>query len=223
MPLATVVNESGHVSVPSWVVTLDDFRRWTDTEDIPENARVWFIKGNVWVDMSKEQLYTHVQVKTKFTIVLGGLVEAERTGLFLGDDAYLTNIEADFSGVPDALFVANKSLASGRVQMVEGAEEGFVEVEGTPDMVLEVVSPSSVKKDSVILKEAYWQAGITEYWLVDARKEPLRFDILNHTSKGYAPARKQAGWVNSNVFGKAFRLTKKTNALGHPDFVMDMR
>ena len=43
-----------------------------------EKARIWFLKGNVWVDMSKEQIYTHVQVKTKYIIVLGGLVEAEQ-------------------------------------------------------------------------------------------------------------------------------------------------
>jgi Uma2 family endonuclease len=223
MPLITVVNESRHVTVPSWVITLDDFHRWLDMDDIPERARVWFIKGNVWVDISMEQLFTHVQVKTKFIIKVGGLVETEHSGLFLADGAYLTSFEADFSGVPDALFTANESLASGGVTLVEGAVEGFLKIVGSPDMVLEVISQSSVKKDTEILKEAYWQAGITEYWLVDARKDPLRFDILSHTSKGYVPARKQAGWVKSAVFQKAFRLAKKTNALGHPDFVLDMR
>ena len=121
------------------------------------------------------------------------------------------------------LFAANETLASGRVQLVEGAEEGFVKIEGSPDMVLEVISQSSVTKDTLILKEAYWQAGITENWLVDVRKDPLRFDILSRTSKGYVPTRKQAGWVKSAVFQKAFRLTKRTNASGHPDFVLDVR
>jgi Uma2 family endonuclease len=223
MPLITVVNESRHVTVPSWVVTLDDFHRWLDTDDIPERARVWFIKGNVWVDISMEQVYTHGQVKTEFFVSVGGLVKAQRLGLFLADGTYLTNIEGDFSGIPDALFVSNESLTSGRVHVVEGAVGGFVEIERSPDMVLEVVSQSSVTKDTVTLKEAYWQAGITEYWLVDAHKGPLRFDILSHTSKGYVPTRKQASWVKSNVFRKAFRLTKKANALGHPDFVLDAR
>ncbi len=223
MPLITVVHESRHVTVPSWVVTLDDFRRWLDMDDIPKRARVWFIKGNVWVDMSMEQLYSHVQVKTEFTVAVGGLVKAQQLGLFLTDGAFLTNLEADFSGVPDALFAANETLASGAVTLVEGAVEGFVEIEGSPDMVLEVVSQSSVTKDTVTLKEAYWQAGIREYWLVDARKDPLRFDIFHHTSKGYVPTRKQAGWLKSGVFGKAFRLKKRTTALGHPEFVLDVR
>ena len=221
--MITVVNESRNVIVPSWVDSLGAFRRWLDADDFPENARVWFLKGNVWVDMSKEQIFSHVQVKTQFNIVVGGLVQNEKSGLFLGDGAYLTNLEADISGNPDALFVANDTLALGRVRLVEGAEEGFVELEGSPDMVLEVISQSSVNKDAVILKEAYWEAGILEYWLVDARKDPLRFDILRHTSKGYVPTRKQAGWIKSGVLGKAFRLLKQTNVLGHPVFVLEMR
>ena len=221
--MITVVNESRNVIVPSWVETLEDFRRWLDGDDAPENARVWFLKGNVWVDMSKEQIYTHVQVKTKFIIVVGGLVEAKQSGLFLADGAYLTNLEADISGNPDAVFVANATLASGQVRLIEGAEEGFVELEGAPDMVLEVISQSSVNKDSVILKEAYWQAGIAEYWLVDARKEPLRFDIFRHTAKGYASTRKQAGWIKSEVFGKSFRLMRRRSTLGHPEFVLNVR
>src|SRR5256885_8764701 len=53
-------------------------------------------------------------------------------------------------------------------------EEGYLELEGTPDMVLEVVSESSVQKDTKRLRQLYWQAGIREYWLVDARREPDR-------------------------------------------------
>src|SRR5207248_5210651 len=113
LPLITVVNESRNVIVPSWVDTLEDFRRWLDTDDFPEDARVWFLKGNVWVDMSKEQIYTHVQVKTKFIIVVGGLVEAKRSGLFLADGAYLTNAEGNISGNPDALYIANATFSSG--------------------------------------------------------------------------------------------------------------
>jgi Uma2 family endonuclease len=202
--------------------SLEAFRRWRDSEAAPEKARVWYLKGNVWMDMSKEQIYTHVQVKTKYVIVLGGLVEAERSGLFLADGAYLTNLAADISGNPDALYVANATLAAGRVRLVEGAEEGFVELEGSPDMVLEVISQSSVNKDTVVLKEAYWQAGIPEYWLVDARAEPLRFDIYRHAARGYVATRKIGGWLKSAVFGKAFRLRRRTSALGYPD-VLDVR
>src|SRR5205814_3191780 len=100
---------------------------------------------------------------------------------------------------------------------------GYVELEGSPDMVLEVISRSSVHKDTVVLRQAYWESEIREYWLVDVRREPLKFDILRHTAKGYAATRKQDGWIKSAVFGKSFQLTQGKSALGHPEFTLAVR
>ena len=36
---------------------------------------------------------------------------------------------------------------------------GYLELEGVPDMVLEVVSRSSVRKDTVLMRQAYWRAA----------------------------------------------------------------
>lgn len=222
--MITVINESNRVvSIPTWVVDLESFRRWADADDFPDDGRAWYLKGEVWIDMSKQQIFTHVLVKTEFTIVLGNLVKTAGLGLFLGDGALLSNSDADISGVPDALFVSQATLESDRVHLVEGWEAGHVELEGTPDMALEVVSDSSVHKDKVVLRQAYWQAGIREYWLVDARKEPVDFDILRHTARGYAATRKRDGWLKSAVFGKFFQLTQRVNALGHPEFALNIR
>jgi Uma2 family endonuclease len=68
-----------------------------------------------------------------------------------------------------------------------------------------------------------WEAGIREYWLIDARKAPVKFDLLRHGSRGYVSVRKQDGWVKSTVFGKSFRLTQTQNALGHHEFTLAMQ
>ena len=54
--MITVVNETGQVDVPPWVSDLDAFRRWTNLEDFPDDGRICYLKGNVWVDMSREQI-----------------------------------------------------------------------------------------------------------------------------------------------------------------------
>ena len=136
---------------------------------------------------------------------------------------FLTNLAVGFSWKPDGTFVSMESLQCGLVKLVEGEEGGFVELEGSPDMVLEIVSRSSVHKDTVELRQAYWEAKIREYWLVDARREPLRFDILRHSPKGYIATRKQGGWVKSGVFGKFFKLSQHTSGLGHPQFTLSVR
>ena len=211
------------VPVPVWVHDLESFRRWMSSDESPEQIPVFFLQGDVWVDMSKEQIFSHVALKGEISSVLRVLTKKRRLGRLLPDGLLLTNEVADVSGNPDATFVSKESFRAGRVELIEGAEEGFVELSGSPDMVLEVVSDSSVEKDTELLRELYWKAGIREYWLVDARGERLDFQILRHTSRGYSSVRKSAGWLKSAVFGESFRLTREVDDLGQPDFTLEVR
>jgi Uma2 family endonuclease len=220
--MATFITESDQVSVPEWVKDLASFRRWADSEDFPEAGRICYFNGEVWVDMSKEQIFTHVLVKTRIAAVLSALVAETRGGLFLGDGVMLSNVDADIVVIPDAVF-ASHAARQDRVRLLEGRRGGYVEMEGSPDMVLEVVSDSSVRKDMQQLRQDYWTADIREYWLVDARKEPLLFDILRHTPKGYRATPKKDGWIKSAVFGKAFRLTQRTSDYGDPEYTLETR
>jgi hypothetical protein len=221
--MVTYVYEDEQVSVPSWVVDLASFRRWADSNEFPENGRIWWLKGEVWVDMSRQQIFSHLAIKNEYAYVLTGLVKAGTPGLFLPDGLFLCNVHADIAGNPDGTFVSNKALESGDVRLIEGKQGGYLELEGSPDMVLEVISISSVHKDTVTMRQAYWEASIREYWLVDARREPLKFDILRHTAKGYAATRKQDGWMKSAVFGKSFRLTQRVNQFRHPEYTLEVR
>ena len=40
-------------------------------------------------------------------------------------------------------------------------------VEGPPDLVVEIVSPSSARRDRVMKLDRYERAGVGEYWIVD--------------------------------------------------------
>ena len=55
--MTTFVYESDRVSVPSWVTTLEAFRRWADAEDFPETGEICYLKGEVYVDLSDRGLY----------------------------------------------------------------------------------------------------------------------------------------------------------------------
>jgi Uma2 family endonuclease len=221
--MITFLNEDNQVSVPAWVLDLASFRRWTDTDEFPETGRIWYLKGEVWIDLTKEDIFSHNQVKTEYAAVIGSFAKTERSGRFFIDGVFLANIPANISGQSDGTFVSTESLELGRVRLVKGKKARYVELEGTPDIVLEVISSSSVHKDTVVLFQAYWEAGIPEYWLVDARREPVRFDIFRHTPKGYVATRKQGGWLKSAVFGKSFQLTQETDALGYPDYTLAVR
>jgi Uma2 family endonuclease len=183
------------------------FRRWTKSDDYPDRGDYAFLNGDLWVDLSMETAL-HNQIKSLFAIVIGGMVLTARSGRFFGDRMRLVNDAAGISTEPDGMFVSQTAFRSGRVRMEEGADS--LEIIGSPEMVLEVVSSHSVQKDTVVLRELYAAAGITEYWLVNPLGGRLTFDILRLTAKGYAPVRKVGGWLKSAVFRKSFRLTPQT-------------
>lgn len=206
--------------IPSWVNDLESFRRWSRTDDYPERGWVSFLDGEIWVDMDMEQLFFHNQVKTEFTIVLGRLIKSEELGYYFSDRAPLINEGVNLSTEPDGMFCSFRAIEEKRLSLVEGLEEDHVEIEGAPDMVLEVVSRYSVREDTKVLRKLYWRAGIPEYWLVDARKPPLQFDILSWTERGYSAARRRQGWLKSKVFGRSFLLESKPDRLRNPQFFL---
>jgi Uma2 family endonuclease len=220
--MSTVV-VADQVRIPSWVNDLESFRRWSRSDDYPERGWVSFLEGEIWVDTNMEQLFTHNRVKTCYTVVLGGLVEAEESGYYFSDRASLSNETANLSTESDGTFCSFGAIRDKRVTLVEGVEEGFVEIEGTPDMVMEIVSTNSVRKDTKVLRGLYWRAGIPEYWLIDARKTPLQFDILRWTERGYSATRRKDGWLKSRVFGRFFLLETRPDRLGHPQFFLRHR
>ncbi len=40
-------------------------------------------------------------------------------------------------------------------------------IKGTPDLVIEIMSPSSEERDCHLKKQMYLKAGVPEYWIVD--------------------------------------------------------
>ncbi|HEX5270491.1 MAG TPA: Uma2 family endonuclease [Gemmataceae bacterium] len=215
--------EGSTIDVPGWVRDVQSFRRWSDSDGFPQDRPVWWIDGRLWIDVTKEQLYTHLMVKAEYYYHLTRVVKEGNLGMFIPDGLLLSNFAAKISGNPDGTFLSHETLHSDRVRLLEGARGGITEVQGSPDMVLEVVSASSVRKDYDWLRKAYWEADIREYWLVDAREEPVKFEVFRHAPRGYAAARKSDGWVKSAVFGRSFKLAQRTNDLGHPEFALAVR
>jgi Uma2 family endonuclease len=211
---------ANYTRIPEWVQDLDSFRRWTRSDDFPERGRIVYLGNTIWIDPDMER-DEHNQIKGEVLFVIRGLIRELRGGRYYGDGMRVVHPEAGLSHEPDGTFVSKDSLERQRVQLTQGGET--IELLGSPDMVLEVVSPSSVEKDTVLLPDLYWKAGIREYWLIDPRQGGSRFDIFRHTVKGYVATRRQGGWLKSTVFGKSFRLVRQTDDLGLPEFTLEMR
>jgi Uma2 family endonuclease len=224
-PRSVSVRDEILVRIPPSAYTLAGFRRWTRSQDFPEYGRISFIGGEVIVDMSQEEITTHALVKTELIRVLASINVEEKLGKVIGDGALIVNLRATVANIPDTVFVSYESLRSGRVKLTprKGDPDKKIELVGTPDLVVEIVSNSSVVKDAEQLREAYHAAGIPEYWLVDARGEEIVFQILVHRRENYVSAANRDGWVRSRVFAREFRLVREKDPVELWDYRLHAR
>lgn len=82
-----------------------------------------------------------------------------------GVAAYLT--EKDYV-VPDAMIVCNKDIIK-----ADG-------IHGTPDLIVEVLSPGTKKNDRGYKRKLYESCGVREYWIVTPLDETIEVYLLEN-------------------------------------------
>jgi Uma2 family endonuclease len=206
-----------NLRVPATALTLAGFRQWAQSSRFPERGHLTFIAGEVHVDMSPEEIRTHNSPKSDLIVDLTLEVRRRDLGQVFVDGVLLVNDAAELACEPDLMFCCWQTLQSDRVQLVEHTKvkRRIVELRGSPDLVIEIVSRSSVKKDTVDLRSSYHRAGIPEYWIIDARGNELKFSLLQHGPDGYVEALVQMnGTRHSVVLDANVRLTRETDRIG---------
>lgn len=146
--------ESGHF-------TYADYRTW------PEGERWELVRGAAWA-MAPAPAWNHQEL----SIILAGELRAFLKGQPCRPFAAPTDVflpeagedPADPDGIstvvqPDLGVVCDAAKISPRGVM------------GAPDLVMEIISPSSVIRDFNLKKELYGRHGCREYWIWDARLE----------------------------------------------------
>jgi len=68
---------------------------------------------------------------------------------------------------PDIVIVCDKTKLEGNICL------------GAPDMIIEILSPSSIKMDNVIKHRLYQKAEVREYWIVDPEHDLLQAGVLH--------------------------------------------
>lgn len=209
----------GQARIPPGIDSLEAFRRWARSDAYPERGDFCWLNGLFWADLSMEELYTHNQVKTEYTSVLHLLSKQDRKGYVCADRMRVSHVGADLSCEPDLMYVSFASLDAGLIREIE-SDVGVIEFEGTPDMVLEILSKSSESKDLSLLPERYFAAGVKEYWLVDVRGAGVEFEIFRRGPKGFVATPRRKGMIRSKIFGKSFALERTTDRRGRPAFTL---
>jgi Uma2 family endonuclease len=212
--ILTAEEEDVRISIPADVFTYEGFQRWVDSRRFPESGRIDYLEGDVDVDLSPEELFTHNVVKVAIASKLYRLVgEGEIGNVFMTRTRVWSPV-AEISVEPDVVAMFWSSLKAGRIRLVPAPfnkePNRFSGIEGAVDLVVEIVSDSSVKKDTKRLPKLYARAGIPELWNVDARGRHLRFQIHTLQDGAYVAVEPDSeGWVRSPRLGVDFRLVRR--------------
>ena len=127
-------------------------------QERPENEfqRLEIIDGELFVSPSPIPL--HQRVLTNAVYGLEAVVRPPKLGMvFIAPIA--VRLAPDTVVEPDIIFVAWE-----RLEIV-----GATVIEGRPDLVMEILSPSSRRRDLVLKKELYERFGVPEYWVLDPK------------------------------------------------------
>jgi Uma2 family endonuclease len=125
----------------------------------------------------------HQSIASNLTAALVSFVKERRLGLVL---AAPTDVILSDNNVvqPDLLFVS-----TARASIV--TEDN---IRGAPDLVVEIISEFTRKKDEVTKRKLYERFGVQEYWVVDPELETVK--IFRRTQQ---------------VYGRAVELSKEAN------------
>lgn len=129
-----------------------------------EARREEWIDGSI-VAMSPRPAFNHNQVSYNIARIFGNYLYGKKcTPIADGMDLYLDD---DNLFVPDFMVVCDPEKLK---------PDG---VHGTPDLVVEVLSPSTMRNDKTKKKDAYARCGVREYWLVSPEEKSVEIYRTN--------------------------------------------
>ena len=136
------------------------------------NGDLAYLQNDVWeelidgkvIAMSPRPTTDHYHVSFNIAYIFTTYLRGKRCTPF-GDgvDLYLTETDRF---IPDGMVVCDTEKIK---------RDG---VHGAPDLVVEVLSPSTAKHDRGRKKQVYEQCGVSEYWIVDPANKTLEQYLL---------------------------------------------
>lgn len=139
---------------------------WDEFIKLPDDDRRELVRGQLLEIEVPTGLHEHIVAE-----LIGALHVWKRAhGGVLLSSGYKVRITHDTAFMPDVQF-----YRPGRTIPAQGLHEG------APDLVVEVISPSSVRYDQVVKLNGYASIGVPEYWVVHPENRTLHRFVLSDT------------------------------------------
>jgi Uma2 family endonuclease len=151
-------------------LTYDDFLLFPD-----DGKRHELIDGEHYVTPSPN--IRHQRILGKVYMAIGHYLQEHPIGevFFAPLDVVISNFDVV---EPDLIYMSRERAA--QVLVPE-------HVRGVPELVVEVASRGTRRRDETIKRDLYQRAGVTEYWIVDPRHDVVR--VYRHAGDGFGRPR----------------------------------
>ncbi len=138
---------------------------YEDYCNTPEDKRYELINGELL--MAPSPFINHQRISRKLEVLLDKFVTENESGEVFDApcDVYFDNENVV---QPDILFVSKNNL-----HII-----GEKNIQGDPDLVVEILSEQSVYRDMVRKKKLYAKFGVKEYWIVIPESKQIEIYIL---------------------------------------------
>lgn len=137
---------------------------------LPEEPRYELIDGDLLMTPSPTTIHQWISVKLEQA--LSKYIQRKKQGILLHApmDVVLSN---DDVVQPDIIYITNE-----RKNIIK--EEN---IRGAPDLLIEILSPSTAERDIVIKRRLYEKHRVREYWIVDPQNKMI--EVIAWTPKGF--------------------------------------
>ena len=139
-------------------ITQAEFEAWSAACDTIDDNHYEFLYGCVVAEPPAR--WPHGKVEGSMTYRLAAHVEGRGLGLVLGSSQGFALPSGD-TVQPDTAVILNDTWAAAPPP----TPNRFLTV--TPDLVVEILSPSTARRDLRVKRDIYERNGVREYWIVD--------------------------------------------------------
>ncbi len=127
---------------------------YQDYAKTPEDERYELINGELI--MSESPIIVHQNNRMKLGNRMTNFVERNDAGIVYLPDTDVVLSDTDVVQ-PDIMFISKER------QHIIGERN----IQGAPDLVVEILSPSTARRDWGVKRELYAKHGVKEYWIAD--------------------------------------------------------
>ncbi|MBC7083733.1 MAG: Uma2 family endonuclease [Firmicutes bacterium] len=152
--------------LPELRLTYEDYRR------MPSGERYELLEGDLW-KMTPAPSVLHQKVSGRIEKALRQWVDDHNLGEVY--DAPIDVVLSEHNVVqPDILYICKERLGIIKEAYIQGA----------PDLVVEILSPSTVELDRVTKRRLYGRYGAREFWIVDPDGHSI--EVTSHNGRELA-------------------------------------